>query len=102
MEHDAASDLSIVTVTGEADDSTAPLIDRALRRHGTPTTVVFDLSGLSFADSAMLHLMLHESVSSRVVVAGPLPVAIQRLFQATGTEGLFTIAPDIEAALRDL
>ncbi|MEU6630955.1 STAS domain-containing protein [Streptomyces parvus] len=57
-----------------------------------------DLSGLEFADSSLLHLMLdsqrvHRARDARLVLAGALQPVVERLFTVTGTTAFFTRTP---------
>ncbi|MFD3922456.1 STAS domain-containing protein [Streptomyces sp. NPDC058595] len=99
-------DVYIVKVTGDIDVDNAARLREALAaaaRAGLPRTVV-DLSGLVFADSTVLHVLLdaqreHRSAGRRLVVAGPFGRTVGRLFDVTGTLGFFVIAPTVEAAV---
>ncbi|MEU0957363.1 STAS domain-containing protein [Streptomyces niveus] len=102
----AENDAFIVTVKGGIDFDSAQDLKEVLaeaRRAETPRTVV-DLSGLMFADSAVLHVLLgaqreHRAAGRRMVVAGPLGQTVLRLFEVTGTSDFFTMAPTLDAAL---
>jgi anti-anti-sigma factor len=92
----------IVRATGSLDDENSSLLDSALEkadREGARLVVV-DLSGVSFADSSVLHVLLRaRSRSRRLVIAGPLGSVVLRLFEATGTRSAFTFTPTVAAAL---
>ncbi|MFJ1901222.1 STAS domain-containing protein [Streptomyces sp. NPDC088115] len=65
---------------------------------------VVDLSGVDFADSAGLHALLHgqrkhDQAGVTLVVAGPLSMKVRRLFEVTGTLGVFRFADDVDAAI---
>lgn len=96
----------IVRVRGGIGFDHAGELKRALtkaRRRDTSRTVV-DLSGLMFADSTLLHVLLgaqreHRAEGLPMVVAGPLSPTVRRLFEVTGTADFFTMAPSLDAAV---
>ncbi|MFF3013875.1 hypothetical protein [Streptomyces sp. NPDC057939] len=62
------------------------------------------LSGTLFADSSVLHALLdtrrsHGVAEDELVVAGPLHVAVDRLFEVTGTRSAFRMTQSLETAL---
>ena len=100
-------DTHVVAVTGEIDLFTAPefkqrmsdLIDAGRSR------LVVDLSGTTFIDSSSLGVLIgaHRRLKLR---GGALLVvceneAISKTFKITGLDGVFTIAPTVDAALSD-
>ncbi|MDF3301238.1 STAS domain-containing protein [Streptomyces tropicalis] len=99
-------DAFVVQVGGDVDSESAPRLARALKaglRAGTARSVV-DLSGTTFADSAILHALLeaqraHRARGLLMVVAGPFGDSVERLFGVTGTAGYFVLAEDVEAAM---
>ena len=97
----------VIAVTGEIDLFTAPefkqrmseLIDAGRSR------VVVDLTETTFIDSSSLGVLIgaHRRLKLR---GGALLVvcdseAIAKTFKITGLDGVFTLAPTIEAALAD-
>ncbi|MEU5715330.1 STAS domain-containing protein [Streptomyces sp. NPDC020403] len=65
---------------------------------------VADLSGLTFADSTGLHVLLnaqrgHAEAGVGLVLAGPLRTEVRRLFEVSGTAGAFRFAETVDAAL---
>ncbi|WP_330177014.1 STAS domain-containing protein [Streptomyces sp. NBC_01498] len=101
-------DVFIVTVRGDIDFDSARGLREALDgagRTGTGRTVV-DLSGLDFADSTVLHVLLgaqreHRTAGRGLVVAGPFSETVGRLFEVTGTADFFAMAPTLDAAVTD-
>ncbi|MEV8533684.1 STAS domain-containing protein [Streptomyces sp. NPDC051211] len=90
----------LLRLSGEFDQDAAPQVREALstvRAVGARRTIV-DLSGVVFADSSLLHVLLSAREEHALVLAGPLHSQLQRLFELTGTAGLFTFAEDPEAA----
>ncbi|WP_329459318.1 STAS domain-containing protein [Streptomyces sp. NBC_01497] len=92
----------IVRATGSLDDENASLLDDALEKADREDArlVVVDLSGVSFADSTVLHVLLRaRGRSRRLVIAGPLSAVVERLFDVTGTRSAFTFAATVQDAL---
>ena len=100
-------DTHVVAVTGEIDLFTAPefkqrmsdLIDACRSR------LVVDLSETTFIDSSSLGVLIgaHRRLKLR---GGSLRVvcdneAIAKTFKITGLDGVFTLAPTVDAALSD-
>jgi len=100
-------DTHVVAVTGEIDLFTAPefkqrmseLIDAGRSR------LIVDLSATTFIDSSSLGVLIgaHRRLKLRggtllVVCASE---AIVKTFKITGLDGVFTIAPTVDAALSD-
>ena len=100
-------DTHVVAVSGEIDLFTAPEfkqrmsapIDAGLRQ------LVVDLTGTTFIDSSSLGVLIgaHRRLKLR---GGSLVVvcaneAIIKTFKITGLDGVFTVAPSVEAALAD-
>lgn len=91
----------VIVCAGEFDqDTLGPLTaactaaadDPGLRR------IVLDVAQVTFADSAMLNLMLSLRRTGRLVLAGPVPPRLGRLLEVTGARDLFPTADGIEAA----
>ena len=106
-DHKVDDDTHVVAVAGEIDLFTAPefkqrmseLIDAGRSR------LVVDLSETTFIDSSSLGVLIgaHRRLKLR---GGALLVvceneAIAKTFKITGLDGVFTIAPTVEAALTD-
>jgi anti-sigma B factor antagonist len=79
----------IISVSGEIDLATAPVVERELRRAGeSHDLVAIDLRKTSFLDSTGLHAILaadhrlRESGGRLLIVRGPPQVS--RLFELTG------------------
>jgi len=96
--------LVTLVLRGELDmaASTAvrPHVDAAAGLRG----LVIDLGGATFIDSSMLKELLRAGAElsryeTRLVLAA-IPPPVQRLFQLTRTDEMFTVAEDREAALR--
>ncbi|WP_320782019.1 STAS domain-containing protein [Streptomyces sp. CRN 30] len=97
----------LITATGEMDLTEDDLFAAAwaeAHERALPVTVV-DLSGVSFADSALLNSLLdarkhHAATGRTLVLAGPLRPAVTRLLELTGTLGHFTVTTSLAEALR--
>ncbi|MEU1203593.1 STAS domain-containing protein [Streptomyces sp. NPDC005813] len=104
--HGAAQDAFVVRVGGDIDYESAPRLEEALgeaHRVGASRTVV-DLSGVAFADSSVLHVLLeaqraHRSRETAMLVCGPFSDIVRRLFEVTGTEDFFVLVDSVQAAL---
>ena len=92
-----------VVLVGELDLSSVPKVQEELRRveAGSPTTVVLDLSKLSFLDSTGLRCIVTADERAReqgrrvVIVRGPDPV--QRVFSITRLEERLEMVDDAAA-----
>ena len=100
-------DTHVVSVSGEIDLFTAPEFKQ---RMSSPiddgkSHVIVDLTGTTFIDSSSLGVLIgaHRRLKLR---GGSLIVvcdndAITKTFKITGLDGVFTLAPTVEAALSD-
>ncbi|MFE5538528.1 STAS domain-containing protein [Streptomyces sp. NPDC056519] len=91
---DKRRDDVLIHLRGEFDADTAHLVSDAIRAWRVDRTVI-DLSGVSFADSSLLHTLLDARTGHHLVLAGPLPHQLDRLFTITGTRPLFTFTPAV-------
>ncbi|MER7760194.1 STAS domain-containing protein [Streptomyces sp. NPDC097619] len=82
---------SHIALAGEFDIDSAPCLDDVWETAGDGVRVV-DVSGVAFADASFLNFLL--TVRGRLVLAGPLPEQLARLFHLTGTTTLFTYTAD--------
>ncbi|MGQ4431342.1 MULTISPECIES: STAS domain-containing protein [unclassified Streptomyces] len=97
--------LRVLCVAGDVDIDTGPALEHALAQaaRDRPYGTVVDLSGLSFGDSATLNALLHgHRALPALIVAGPLAPPVQRLLTLSGLGDHFTMAPDTEAAVKQL
>ncbi|HYJ25019.1 MAG TPA: anti-sigma factor antagonist [Acidimicrobiia bacterium] len=100
VEIDHIGTTDIVTVRGEIDIVSAPEFKEKLSTVGS--TIVVDLRHLDFMDSSGLavllrrNAMLDGSSELRLVVK---PGIIERLFELSGIDKVFSIYQDIEAAI---
>ncbi|MFE5767409.1 STAS domain-containing protein [Streptomyces sp. NPDC056485] len=93
-------DNTVVCLSGEFDPDTIHVLRQVLAATDETMHLVVDLSGVTFADSSLLHALL--DARHRIVLAGPLPHQFHRLMDLTGTRRHFTTAPArvAEAAVR--
>lgn len=91
----------VIVCAGDFDqDSLGPLEAACVAGEDDPAVrrVVLDVTGVTFADSAMLNLMLRLRRTGRLVLVGPVPPRMGRLLDLTGTSALFPTAEGVEAA----
>jgi anti-sigma B factor antagonist len=94
---DGADGAVIVRLSGEADITTAPALAEALGSRAAENTalLVVDASGLSFIDSAAIHVLvvahhrLH-SAGRRLALVSPVP-AVMRVLQLTGLDRVIAV-----------
>ncbi|WP_329448323.1 STAS domain-containing protein (plasmid) [Streptomyces sp. NBC_01426] len=98
---DEGDGVRVIACVGEFDQDTL----EAFREAGNPAAadpsvrrIVLDVSRLTFADSSMLNEMLRLLRSGRLVLAGPIPPSLRRVFELTGAGSLFPTAVSVEAA----
>ncbi|MFJ5997900.1 STAS domain-containing protein [Streptomyces sp. NPDC092370] len=86
---DARGSYDMDTITALAD-----ALETAIRRH---PKVILDASGVTFADSALLNLLIltHQAGTLRVVAPSP---QLRRLCEITGVDGLLEIRDTVDAA----
>ncbi|MFI1784876.1 STAS domain-containing protein [Streptomyces rubiginosohelvolus] len=91
---------ALVTVVGGMEWRCTWPLEQALDHECLAATseTWLDLSGLEFADSSLLHLLLdsqrvHRARDARLVLAGALQPVVERLFTVTGTTAFFMRTP---------
>ncbi|MFC8494780.1 STAS domain-containing protein [Streptomyces sp. NPDC057235] len=96
----------IVIVAGEVDHDEDDLLGAAWEEahDAGPSATVVDLSGVTFADSALLNTLLHAHERHRddgraLLLAGPLHPEVRALFTLTGTFTHFTFVPSLQHVL---
>ncbi|MGW1772066.1 STAS domain-containing protein [Streptomyces sp. NPDC002104] len=91
----------VLVLAGEFDRGTLAPFRRALAKAkaGPAIHTVIDVSGVVYADSGLLRLLVqaHHQLP-RLTVAGPLPPQLRRLLELSGTAGVLHIAPDVATA----
>ncbi|MFD7027874.1 STAS domain-containing protein [Streptomyces sp. NPDC059917] len=95
-------DVRVITCIGEFDQDTLEPFRRAVAQataDPAPRMIVLDISQITFADSSMLNEMLRLRHTGRpLVLAGPLPQRLARLFELTAADQVFTITASLEHA----
>ncbi len=95
----------VFAVGGELDlDTVAPLAEALGRvaRDGAGQAVVLDLSGVTFADSTTVNVLLRarENLGDRLRIATP-SAFIQRLFDVIGLGAALSVHSTVASALTD-
>lgn len=96
-EEPASPGTVLLTASGEFDSECAGCLRKALADAGRAANVCtfLDVSHVTFGDSSFLYELLTAHGShARLVLVGPLPSQLGRLFEITGTRRLFHFAPD--------
>jgi anti-anti-sigma factor len=103
VRHRGAS--AVLSPEGELDHHTADLLREPLDRcvEDGYSRLVVDCAGLEFCDSTGLNVLLGarlkaEASGGGVHLAGMRP-AVARVFEITGADAVFTVHPDLDAAL---
>ncbi|QHA05762.1 STAS domain-containing protein [Streptomyces broussonetiae] len=88
----------VVAAHGSYDMHSSPplaeALDAAVRKHAK---VVLDASGVDFADSTFLNLLILAHQAGTLRVAAP-PAQLQRLFEITGTDTILVIRETVTDA----
>lgn len=99
-------DIAGVAPRGEFDmDASEPLAEALTAALRSPSRgTLLDLSGLTFADSTLLALVLstvedHREAARPLVIAGPFASSVWRVFTVTGVVAHLPLAPDRREAL---
>jgi anti-sigma B factor antagonist len=104
----SAGNVPILAVTGEVDVYSAPALKDKIGEliQSGKTTLIVDLSGVAFLDSTGLGALV-EARAATTEAGGSLPIVcgqdrILKLFTITGLDGVFTIHPNVGAAVAAL
>jgi anti-sigma B factor antagonist len=87
---------SVVRVSGDVDADTSPTLRAALTpllQRPLPHTVIFDLSDVSFIDSAGLTVFVSVARDGRTVLLRRPSAVLLRLIDATGLTDLLPVEP---------
>ncbi|MFJ9054761.1 STAS domain-containing protein [Streptomyces sp. NPDC102409] len=90
--------IALVVAEGDLDvESARPLQERLERAAADHDAIVLEASGVTFADSSFLNLLL------RTTQAAPLRIAaasapVRRLLEVTGADQVLRVHPDVDAA----
>ncbi|MFK0175637.1 STAS domain-containing protein [Streptomyces xanthochromogenes] len=94
----AANGSWVVAVEGELDAQTLPPLQQAMERAAaTQPILVFDASGLSFADSSTLNLLLQTHRATALRIAGAQPQLL-RVLEMTGADTALALFPSVADA----
>ncbi|MFF3214482.1 STAS domain-containing protein [Streptomyces sp. NPDC002886] len=97
-----AEGVRVIACAGEFDQDTLEPFDRAVDlavADPAVRTIVMDLSQVTFADSSMLNALIRlRRCDSRLILAGPIPARLARLFELTSADQIFTIVDRVDAA----
>ncbi|MFJ9597897.1 STAS domain-containing protein [Streptomyces virginiae] len=89
----------VVAAHGELDSDTLAPVERALTEAAASHAgVVFDASGLAFADSSVLSMLLRVHALTELRIAAPQRQLL-RLLEMTGADQLLTLCPSVENAI---
>ncbi|MFB8004995.1 STAS domain-containing protein [Nocardia sp. NPDC056000] len=101
VELDENAAIPVVTASGEIDVTSAPVLERVLRRalRAGPRTVVVVMTGVSFLGSAgitVLAAVAEECLEPpRIVASYP----VRRPIEVTGADALFVLCDSLATAL---
>jgi anti-anti-sigma factor len=96
--------VAMVRLRGEADLHTAPILREALNDaiEGLPSTLIVDMTGVTFIDSMMLGVLLSATrrarpngTQLRIVVDDP---HVRRIFELTLLDHVMQLYPSVEVA----
>ncbi|MFD3547229.1 STAS domain-containing protein [Streptomyces sp. NPDC058655] len=100
VETRSEGDVRIVVMAGEFDMDGVEALRTALDPEAAGVTrFVLDVSGVTFADSTALSIMLQPALDRPVVLAGEVPGRLARLLEVTGADRAFVTAPTVAEAV---
>ncbi|GGZ82054.1 STAS domain-containing protein [Streptomyces subrutilus] len=100
VEARSEGDVRIVVMAGEFDMDSVGELRTALDPEAAGVTrFVLDVSGVTFADSTALSIMLQPALDRPVVLAGQVPDRLARLLEVTGADRAFVAAPTLAEAI---
>ncbi|MFI7235578.1 STAS domain-containing protein [Streptomyces cyaneofuscatus] len=92
----------VLTVSGDLDIDSVPPLGRALATAAEDGSgpVVVDLSGVGFADSTTVNVLLHgqTALGGRLRLAAPSPF-VQRLIGMIGLDSAIPVRQDVDEAI---
>ncbi|AWI31718.1 STAS domain-containing protein [Streptomyces tirandamycinicus] len=96
----AAGDAWVIAARGDLDMTSLPPLDDALASASAEhSTVILDVSGVTFGDSAFLNLLLRVHQKADLRVAKPQP-QLRRLLEITGADKVLDVRHDLDAVPR--
>lgn len=96
---------TLVRVSGELELSTSPELQRALSEIDDDTTVVLDMTGVTFLDSSALRVLvqarlrLKDPAQLRLVIPRP---QLRRIFEISGLADDFLLCEQLDEATQGL
>ncbi|MGW0366177.1 STAS domain-containing protein [Streptomyces sp. NPDC002990] len=92
-------DVRVVVMAGEFDMDNVGELRRAMEPEASGVSrYVLDVSGITFADSTALSVILQPALNRPVILAGEVPPRFARLLEVTGADRVFASAPTEEEA----
>ncbi|MEU9031855.1 STAS domain-containing protein [Streptomyces sp. NPDC048383] len=89
---------AVVVAHGDMDlDTSAPITDSLLAAAHAHPVVILDTSGITFADSSFLNLLLQVHALTELRIAAPRH-QLQRLREMTGADTVRHLHPTVQAA----
>ncbi|WEH38104.1 STAS domain-containing protein [Streptomyces sp. AM 2-1-1] len=96
--YESAAPIPVLTWSGDLDLDSLPLLEdqvaAALARHDT---LILETSGITFADSSFLRLLLTLHDQSDLRIAAPSPT-VRRLLRIVGADTFLHLYPTLDAA----
>ncbi|ARI51704.1 STAS domain-containing protein [Streptomyces rhizosphaericola] len=90
----------VMVLRGATGPETGHQLEAAFRRAAASgLSLIVDLAALDFADEELLSHLLRAHQTSGLRLVGPLSAPVQRRFDITGADSLFTVHPDLTTAL---
>ncbi|KUM81615.1 STAS domain-containing protein [Streptomyces griseorubiginosus] len=90
----------VIVAHGAFDmDTIAPLTEALQAAVAEHARVVVDVSGITFADSTFLNLLLHINQQTDLRIVAPAP-QLRRVLEMTGADTVLTVQPTVDDAAR--
>ncbi|MFF3964021.1 STAS domain-containing protein [Streptomyces griseorubiginosus] len=90
----------VIVAHGAFDMDTIAPFAEALQAAATEhARVVVDVSGITFADSTFLNLLLHINQQTDLRIVAPAP-QLRRVLEMTGADTVLTVQPTVDDAAR--
>jgi anti-sigma B factor antagonist len=104
VEHDAEGATTVITTTGDLDLASADALRQALLKHVQLGTVVLDMRGLDFCDSAGLRTLVEADRAARAqgfaLRMAAISPSVDRVLELSGADAVLSTFPDVAAALK--
>ncbi|TCR26534.1 STAS domain-containing protein [Streptomyces sp. BK205] len=90
----------VIVAHGAFDmDTIAPFAEALQAAVAGHARVVVDVSGITFADSTFLNLLLHINQQTDLRIVAPAP-QLRRVLEMTGADTVLTVQPTVDDAAR--